>query len=241
MWPFKKIENLSKSGTFKGFTDWHSHILPGVDDGIAKMEHSLALLKRYEELGIKKVWLTPHIMEDYPNTPEKLKESFNSLKENWKGNVELALAAEHMLDNLFEERLAANEVMPIGSAGKHVLVETSYFNPPMGLENIFDRILSAGYFPIFAHPERYQYMSKDDYKRYRDKGVMYQMNLASIAGAFGKTAQGKAEWLLEKNMIDLTGTDVHRLQVFENMILTAPRKQKYLEKAVEIAHNPALV
>ena len=63
MWPFTKKISLEQSGLFQGLTDWHSHILPGVDDGFQKMEDSLAALQKYEELGVKSVWLTPHIME----------------------------------------------------------------------------------------------------------------------------------------------------------------------------------
>ena len=68
MWPFKSVDKLSKSGLLDGFTDWHSHILPGVDDGIRTMDESLATLASFEEHGVKKVWLTPHVMEDCPNT-----------------------------------------------------------------------------------------------------------------------------------------------------------------------------
>ena len=63
---------LRESGIFKGFTDWHSHILPGVDDGLREMEDSLRILSLYDELGVSRVWCTPHIMEDIPNTPSDL-------------------------------------------------------------------------------------------------------------------------------------------------------------------------
>ena len=81
MWLFNKVDNLEKSGMFQGFTDWHSHILPGVDDGVRDMEESLAILKRYEDAGIKRVWLTPHIMEDYPNTTDSLRARFKELQQ----------------------------------------------------------------------------------------------------------------------------------------------------------------
>ena len=69
MWPFKRKKiSLEQSGTLRGFTDCHSHILPGVDDGVKTLRESLAILAKYEDLGISDLWLTPHIMEDIPNT-----------------------------------------------------------------------------------------------------------------------------------------------------------------------------
>ena len=130
MWPFRKQVSLKDSDIFRGFTDWHCHLLPGVDDGVQTMQESLQVLSLYEELGISEVWLTPHIMEDIPNRTEDLKERFMELNAAYQGNIILHLAAENMLDNLFEERLAKNDLLPLGNEGKHLLVETSYFNPP---------------------------------------------------------------------------------------------------------------
>ncbi|MCQ2184082.1 MAG: capsular biosynthesis protein, partial [Bacteroidales bacterium] len=70
---------FAKSGFFNGFTDWHCHILPGVDDGFKTIEDSLAALSEYEKAGVQAVWLTPHIMEDMPNTVEKLQKRFEDL------------------------------------------------------------------------------------------------------------------------------------------------------------------
>ena len=110
MWFFKKRE---KQNIIKliGFTDYHSHILPGVDDGVQTMDESLEILRLYEEQGIKSVWLTPHIMEDIPNTTAHLRDRFAELQAAYTGGVQLHLAAENMLDNLFEERLGENRVV----------------------------------------------------------------------------------------------------------------------------------
>lgn len=214
MWPFKTTTTIRKSGILEGLTDFHSHILPGVDDGVKTMEESLAILKDFEELGVKKVWLTPHIMEDYPNTPEGLKERFAELKEAYQGNIELRLAAEHMLDSLFEERLAENKLMPIGDEDNHILFETSYYTPPFGMDDMIESIFSAGYFPILAHPERYRYMDEKEYKKLHDRGVKMQMNYMSLAGGYGETARKKAHWLLSKGMINHIGSDIHKHRAF---------------------------
>ena len=99
MWPFNKKTSIGASGILAGATDYHSHILPGVDDGVESMEEALRILAAYEELGIKELWLTPHIMEDIPNTPEKLQARFAELTSRYKGSITLHLAAEYMIDN----------------------------------------------------------------------------------------------------------------------------------------------
>ena len=121
MWPFRKRISLRDSGIFEGFTDFHSHILPGVDDGVQTMEESLAILREYESLGVQAVWLTPHIMEDIPNTTAHLKARFSELQAAYTGSVRLYLAAENMLDNLFLERLERNDVLPIGEGGDQMV------------------------------------------------------------------------------------------------------------------------
>ena len=216
MWPFsrkRKHQTLLDSGFFKGFTDWHSHILPGVDDGVQTMEEALQILKKYEELGVKEVWLTPHIMEDIPNTTVHLKERFNELQTAYQGHVMLHLASENMLDNLFEERLEKNDLLPIGEHKDHLLVETSYFSPPMGLYDILQYIKAKGYYPILAHPERYMYMEDKGYRKLKERGVRFQLNRFSLMGLYGKDAQKRAERLQKKGMYEYAGTDLHRHEI----------------------------
>lgn len=218
MWPFRKRISLRDSGIFEGFTDWHSHILPGVDDGVQTMEKSLEILRLYEELGVRSVWLTPHIMEDIPNTTAHLRERFAELQAVYTGRVQLHLAAENMLDNLFEERLEKDDLLPLGERGDHLLVETSYFNPPMGLHNILLRIKAKGYYPVLAHPERYVYMGEPDYRQLKEMGVKFQLNLPSVAGMYGDRIKKKAIWLLNEKTIDCTGTDIHHDDMFQKFI-----------------------
>ena len=203
MWFFKKRE---KQNIIKliGFTDYHSHILPGVDDGVQTMDESLEILRLYEEQGIKSVWLTPHIMEDIPNTTAHLRDRF-----------------ENMLDNLFEERLGKNDLLPLGENGDHLLVETSYFSPPMGLKNILLRIKSKGYHPVLAHPERYAYMDESDYRQLKDMGVKFQINLPSIAGMYGNRIKKKAMFLMREQAIAYIGTDIHSYSIFQKFICTS--------------------
>ena len=198
----------SAISVFEGYVDAHCHILPGVDDGVQSLESSLRILDRYEKAGAKGVCFTPHVMEDVPNTPEELRERFENLKANYTGSLKLSLASENMMDELFEKRLSEKRFLPIG--GVRLLVETSYYNPPINMDELLYGVSSAGYFPILAHPERYVYMDEKDYSRLKERGIAFQLNLSSLIGCYGKVAQAKAERMLSKGMYDYLGTDLHR-------------------------------
>lgn len=207
---FDRIFGKRAAVDFEGFIDWHSHILPGVDDGVKTLDDSLAILEEYGKMGIREVWLTPHIMEDMANTPQSLRERFGKLAEAYDGPVRLHLAAENMIDLLFSERLAANDLLPVGPKGDMLLVETSYFNPPMNFENVIGDITRAGYFPLVAHPERYAYVeSADVYRHWKELGCRFQLNLLSLAGGYGERARRQAVALLGRGMYDFAGTDIH--------------------------------
>lgn len=236
MWPFKgKTDTIKDSGMLVGSTDWHSHILPGVDDGVKEMQESLDILADMEKLGVKHLWLTPHIMEDYPNETGRLRERFEELRLAYEGNINLHLGSENMLDALFEDRLESNDLLPLGEKGNHLLVETSYFNPPMNMTGLLARVKSRGYFPVLAHPERYRYMDEKDYERLKEMGILFQANYFSLVGAYGNTAQKKLEWMLKKGMIDLMGSDLHRRHVLTALVEKSPRAVKHLEAIKTVA------
>ena len=130
---FKSKYNLINSGLMKGMTDIHSHVLPGVDDGSPDINTSLSLLRYMESIGLREVWLTPHIMEDYPTLNKKLQQQFDVLKAAYSGPLNLRLSSEYMMDAAFTNKLDG-EVLPLGSS--HLLVETSYMYPPPGLLDI---------------------------------------------------------------------------------------------------------
>lgn len=210
----------------KGFTDFHSHILFGVDDGVKTLDVSLEVLKRYEDIGIAEVWCTPHVMEDIPNTTEELRNRFAELEKAYTGPIQLHLAAEYMMDELFESRLEQNDLLALGEEGNWLLVETSYFNPPMDLGGILKRIKSKGFFPVLAHPERYVYMGKGMYKMLKQEGILLQLNLSSLAGAYGVEAQKKARWLLKKQYYDMVGSDLHSIRNMQFWDARTPRIPK---------------
>ena len=110
MW-FSLKKSLADQGVFHSFTDNHSHILPGVDDGVKTMDDALTILSAYEKCGMTEVWLTPHIQEFIPNTTQHLQERYAELKSAYTGALTLHLAAEYMLDNVFIERFETKDLL----------------------------------------------------------------------------------------------------------------------------------
>jgi protein-tyrosine phosphatase len=225
MWPFRKTTTLAQSGILKGMTDCHSHLLPGVDDGVETLDESLRILDTMEKQGVRKVWLTPHIMEDIPNETATLREKFRELEQSYNGTMELALAAEYMMDNLFEERLEKNDLLPLVEGKCYLLVETSYFNPPMGLLSVLQRIQKKGYYPLLAHPERYEYMQKKDYKALKEEHIFFQLNVPSLAGMYGRHVQEKAEALLKAKAYYCIGCDIHSAFFYHKLLQSDIRKK----------------
>lgn len=147
---FSSRTSLHDTGLMKGFTDNHSHILYGVDDGVGTKEEALSILSLMEDEGVKTVWCTPHFMEDVPNKTSDIREKFETLKSEWAGSIELKLASENMLDNLFKERLETRDFLFHGD-GK-LLVETSTWAAPMDFWDMIDSILVAGIKPDVQRP-----------------------------------------------------------------------------------------
>jgi tyrosine-protein phosphatase YwqE len=209
-------------------TDMHSHLIPGVDDGAKTIEDSLALIRRLMELGYKKAITTPHIMSDYyKNTPENIRAGLDTLRQavaNEKLEFELDAAAEYYLDDGFLEKLERGNLLTFGS--NYLLFEISYINCPDNLKEIIFQIQVQGYKPVMAHPERYPFWfgKIDEYQSFRDQGVLLQINANSLSGYYGFEAKRTAEKLIEKEMVDLIGTDMHNLTHADALKKTAKEK-----------------
>lgn len=207
---FSSKKSLADSGVLLGATDRHSHILFGVDDGIKTAEDALDAIAFEESLGVTDIWCTPHIMEDMPNTTDALESRFDELCSLYSGPVRLHLAAEYMIDSLFEQRLKARDLLTMED--DTLLVETSTIAPPYDLEGSLKDIMSAGHRPMFAHPERCRFLDVKDIVRIHEMGVRLQLNLASLTGYYGSSAKQKAEQLLKAGLYSAFGSDCHRVR-----------------------------
>lgn len=218
MWLLSNKIKVRDSGLLDGFCDCHCHLLPGVDDGVQDMAETLNTLKLWESVGVREVWMTPHVMEDMPNLPADLMKRFEEVMAHYTGGITLHLAAEHMMDGLFMSRLGEGLVMPLGKGRQRLLVETSYYNPPINMWQMVDSMKEQGYAVVLAHPERYQYMAMDDYAYWKAEGLLFQLNIPSLAGMYGPQVQRKAEELLKRGMYDCAGTDTHAIGFAEDFM-----------------------
>ena len=223
-----KRRSLLAGDVLTGAVDNHSHVLYGVDDGVKTVEESLAVLAFMEQAGVETLWLTPHIMEDVPNTSEDLKGRFAELQAAYSGKIRLRLAAEYMMDTLVMERLRARDLRLHG--GDRILMETSTWSPPIDLWNMLEETLRLGYRPLIAHPERYRYMGMNDYERLHRMGCLMQLNLPSIVGVYGDEPREKAQALLEKGWYCMFGSDCHRFRALDGQVNAPVLKAETIDR-----------
>jgi tyrosine-protein phosphatase YwqE len=209
-----KKTSLRASGVLAGSKDYHSHLLFGVDDGVKSLEEALDVLSYAESNGVAHLWCTPHVMEDIPNASNMLQERFGMLEDAYTGGIKLHLAAEYMLDTEFEKRLETRDLLPLYD--DVILVETSTTIPPINFMEVLQDIMSKGYRPMLAHPERYRYLTMNDYERLDAYGVYFQLNLPSIIGYYGDTAQKKAELILKNGWYKAAGADCHSMSSYDS-------------------------
>lgn len=213
---FKKEEADAGLPVERPLVDMHSHLLPGIDDGVDNFEESVDIIKSLMALGYRKFITTPHVMSDfYRNSPEEIRAlcaELNSILQQRGIDVEVEAAAEYYLDDHFEDQLKKRNLLTFGN--NYVLVETSYLNPCDNLYEMIFNARTAGYQPILAHPERYTYLydNFDKYKEIFRRDVFFQVNLASLVGYYSKDSKRIAERLIKEGMVHFVGTDVHHMR-----------------------------
>ena len=225
----------------EGLVDIHNHILPGIDDGAQNLEESLAMIRAFGELGINRFIATPHMFPAlYPNTPKTINASrqhlMEGLMDEGSTSVSVEAAAEHMIDDSIEDLLASGAYMPI--RGNYMLVEMSYLQPSLNFDEAIVQISGKGITPILAHPERYFYLHQKPhlYREYKNKGILFQMNMLSLGEYYGKDVQLMARKLLEQDMIDFMASDAHGLKHLK-ALRELQVKEKEADRLLPILHN----
>lgn len=196
------------------FVDIHSHLLPGIDDGAKDIQQSIDLIQKMASYGIKNFITTPHVLGDvYPNSSETIKIKLQEVKEalhhNNISDINIEAAAEYMMDEQFSALLEKGDILTLKDT--YILVEMSYFSPPINLFEILFQIQLKGYKPVLAHPERYNsyHNNFEMYYKLKKAGCLFQLNLLSLTPQYGESVTKTADRLLKENLYDFVGTDTH--------------------------------
>ena len=203
--------------------DFHSHILPGLDDGATDLENAVELAAAMKEWGFERITCTPHITNKFRNTPETIRPAFEMLQNalNERGvNVELRMSAEYRLvPETWPEVLEKNWLMPIED--RFILMELPIFDPS-DIKDIkpieeFKKIKAMGLIPLLPHPERYSYLPHDELLRFVDAGVVIQSNYGSLAGVYGDEAKQRAQELMDEGLVSILATDMHNMHYIKTI------------------------
>jgi protein-tyrosine phosphatase len=209
MFTFFKKKNQVEDLEWLG-VDIHSHLLPGIDDGSPDIQQSLNLIKQLSDLGFSKFLCTPHIFEElYPNDANTISSALKEVRfclEKAGLEVDINAAAEYMIDENFQ----AKEGL-LCLPGKYILIEMSYLSETPGIDQVIFDLKILGYHVILAHPERYSFNHNHlaRFNRYKEMGVMFQLNLLAVCGYYGNEVKRVSEYLLENKLYDFAATDLH--------------------------------
>ena len=223
------------------FTDIHSHIIPGVDDGSENMETSLGLIDMAYEDGIRRMIATPHWGVINPAYDRELAEyRLAELRHRAQAkypDIELYMGNEIFLAPGYPDGLDDGKSQTLAGS-EYVLIE---FPMEIDYEYVFHscrKMLLSGYIPILAHAERYlyTYSGPDDIAELVNQGARVQINSSSLTGpaqseaSQSGTAQGSgifsrifksssnhdkrhkfAEQLLKQDLVHYIATDIHNM------------------------------
>ncbi len=195
--------------------DFHTHIIPNIDDGSRSIDETFNLIKEAKEAGFDGIVLTSHYIENYYETdvPERdvwVKAISDNLK--IKGiETNLYLANEIYMSENMMKLLIEGKASTINNSS-YVLFEMPLNAEPMNLYDVIYSLQENKLIPVLAHPERYSFVQKEPelINDLIEKGVLMQANYGSILGQYGEKAEVIVRKFLEANMIHFLGSDVHR-------------------------------
>ena len=195
--------------------DFHTHILPNIDDGSRSIDETFNLIKEAKEVGFDGIILTSHYIENFYETDVPERDVWvKAISENLgaKGiDTDLYLANEIYISENMMGLLEQRKASTINNSC-YVLFELPLNEEPLNLYDVIYSLQENKLIPILAHPERYSFVQKEPELIYDliEKGVLMQANFGSILGIYGEKAQMIVRKFFESNMIHFLGTDVHR-------------------------------
>lgn len=196
-----KVDNL---------TDFHCHILPGVDDGSKDMDMTMEMLDLSYAQGVRRIIATPHYHRGHvENEPEKLREVLKKVQEKAAKkypDLEIRLGNEVFYSDGVIDLLRKGKFLPMGAEdSRYLLVEFSPDDSFSRLQDAVSQVTRMGYRPVIAHVERYQcmYRQKDRFEELQRQGALFQVN-------YNQARENR--WLFQHDFVDLLATDCHNTE-----------------------------
>lgn len=228
----KEVKNWMPNLT----TDIHSHLLPGIDDGVKTLEESEQVITHLQRLGFTRLITSPHVHELYRNTTDIIQRKLEEVREHLKSkniDVQISAIAEYNLDEWLLQRVEEKTKL-LTFSQNHLLFETNFFSEPLVLNDFIFKIIALGYKPVLAHPERYMYLTNNK-SRIEDllsRGVLLQLNTMSLTGLYGPEVEKLARFLIDQKFVHMIGSDCHNLQ--HAQVLARAQKTKYYTKVLSL-------
>lgn len=195
--------------------DIHSHILPGIDDGSRTFEESMEIIKSASSNGVTDIIVTPHYIvgSDYMVNNEEKRKLLTKLKKQVKKEeipINLYLGNEVFVENNMLELRKKKEITTLHNS-KYLLFELPLNYKYNGIENLLFDLRCKGINPIIAHPERYTFLKENPSLAVKliDAGALFQSNIGSFLGIYGKKAQETVILLLKHHAITFVSSDIH--------------------------------
>jgi|SRR6516225_6292411 len=204
------------------YCDMHSHLIPGLDDGASDLDTAVRMIRGMQALGYRKLITTPHVMSEmYKNTSEGILAAYEVLSKRLEEEqipVTVTAAAEYFMDDFFHVMLDTDDHL-LTLKDNLILVEFSFIREPVEVKEMLFKLQIKGFQPVIAHPERYLYFGahKNWYDEMKKQGCLFQLNLLSLCGFYGKKQEELAQYLIKKKYVELVGSDMHNLRHLEIM------------------------
>jgi protein-tyrosine phosphatase len=194
--------------------DLHTHVLPGLDDGPADLDGSLAIAREAEGSGVEALAATPHVRDDYPTTPSEMLRALARVRvalDEARIGVDVLPGAEIAFDRLRGLELDELASFGLGGSPTHVLVEMPVFTWPLDAEAQVRRLRAGGMMIVLAHPER-NVLVQESASRLAGlvrAGCLVQLTSASLLGGFGARAATTARTLVGAELAHMLASDTH--------------------------------
>ncbi len=198
--------------------DLHTHILPGIDDGVKSEDEAVEFARVARADGVKTIVATPHCKEGfYFNDRPAVLAAVARLRRRLAAegvDLDLVPGAEVHLCADLPARIRDGRAPTLADNGRTLLLELSLTQYPPDLENLIFQLKLAGIITVFAHPERIRYF-QDDPRRYEALvrlGAYGQITTGSILGSFGSETTELSAWMIRRRIVHVLASDSHNVQ-----------------------------